>query len=152
MRYVLGGWQLNGIFQAQTGFPLTVTQGSVLDIRYMTSAARHDLRPQRRAPDRRRSGSTPLLHALTLAQTGERPGNAGRNTVRGPGFSRTDLSLFKNFDLPRRQRVQVRVEGFNLFNQARFGQPGSVFGTSSFGQITAAEDGRIVQLAVKYSF
>ena len=37
VRYIAGGWQLNGIYQAQTGFPLTVTQGAVLDIRYMTS-------------------------------------------------------------------------------------------------------------------
>ena len=37
VRYVAGGWQLNGIYQAQTGFPLTVNQGAVLDIRYMTS-------------------------------------------------------------------------------------------------------------------
>ncbi len=152
VRYVAGGWQLNGIYQAQTGFPLTVTQGSVLDIRYMTS--RPDMTcdandgPQTTA----RYFNTACFTARTLAQTGERPGNAGRNSVRGPGFQRTDLSVFKNFDLPRRQRVQVRVEGFNLLNQPRFGQPGSVFGTSSFGQITSAEDGRIVQLAVKYSF
>ena len=33
VRHVAGGWQLNGIYQAQTGFPLTVTQGAVLDIR-----------------------------------------------------------------------------------------------------------------------
>lgn len=152
VRHVAGGWQLNGIYQAQTGFPLTVTQGSVLDIRYMTS--RPDVTcdansgPQTTA----QYFNTACFTARTLAQTGERPGNAGRNTVRGPGFQRTDLSIFKNFDLPRRQRMQVRVEGFNVLNQPRFGQPGGVFGTSSFGQITSADDGRIVQLAVKYSF
>ena len=33
---IAGGWQLNGIYQAQTGFPLPVSLGAVLDIRYMT--------------------------------------------------------------------------------------------------------------------
>ena len=48
--------------------------------------------------------------------------------------------------------MQTRVEGFNLFNQARFGQPNGVIGSAPFGQITTAEDGRIVQLALKYRF
>ena len=48
--------------------------------------------------------------------------------------------------------MQLRVEAFNLFNQTRFGQPGVQIGTANFGRITTAEDGRIVQLAVKYSF
>ena len=80
------------------------------------------------------------------------PGNAGRNTVRGPGFARTDLSLFKNIDMRASHRIQLRVEAFNLFNQTRFGQPGNQIGTANFGRITSAEDGRIIQLAAKYSF
>jgi hypothetical protein len=48
--------------------------------------------------------------------------------------------------------VQLRIEAFNLFNQTRFAQPGNQIGTPTFGQITSAEDGRIIQLAVKYSF
>ena len=49
-------------------------------------------------------------------------------------------------------RIQLRIEAFNAFNQNRFGQPGNQIGTGNFGRITSAEDGRIVQLAVKYSF
>jgi hypothetical protein len=39
-----------------------------------------------------------------------------------------------------------------LWNQARFGQPNGVIGTAPFGQITTAEDGRVIQLGFKYSF
>ena len=95
--------------------------------------------------------NTSCFTTLTLAQTGERPGNAGRNTVRGPGFQRTDLSVFKNFDFAGRHRIQVRIEGFNIWNQARFGQPNGMIGTAPFGQITSAEDGRVVQLGIKYT-
>ena len=152
VRLVAGGWQLNGIYQAQSGFPLTVTQGAVLDIRYMTS--RPDLTCDANAGAKTTAQyfNTACFTTLTLAQTGERPGNAGRNSVRGPGFQRTDLSIFKNVDFAGRHRVQIRVEGFNLFNQARFGQPNGVIGSAPFGQITTAEDGRIVQLALKYRF
>jgi hypothetical protein len=72
--------------------------------------------------------------------------------VVGPGFARTDLSLFKNIVLPNANRIQFRVEAFNLFNQTRFGQPGNQIGTPNFGRITTSDDGRIVQLAAKYSF
>ena len=86
-----------------------------------------------------------------VANTAE-PGSTPRNSVRGPGFARTDLSLFKNIPVGGSHRIQLRVEAFNLFNQTRFAQPGGQIGTPTFGVITAAEDGRILQLAAKYSF
>jgi hypothetical protein len=152
VRGIAGGWQLNGIYQAQTGFPLTVTQGAVLDIRYMTSRPDVTCDPNDGPKTTAQYFNTSCFSVLSLAQTGERPGNAGRNTVRGPGFQRTDLSVFKNFDFAGHHRIQLRIEGFNIFNQPRFGQPNGVIGTAPFGQITTAEDGRIVQLGIKYIF
>jgi hypothetical protein len=77
----------------------------------------------------------------------------GRNTVRGPGFNRVDLSLFKNFDLGGDKRLQLRIEAFNAFNRVNFGQPGAVIGASGFGQITSTNgDGRIIQLGAKFTF
>ena len=152
VRYVAGGWQLNGIYQAQSGFPLSVNQGAVLDIRYMTSRPDVTCDPNDGPRTTAQWFNTSCFTVLPLAQTGERPGNAGRNTVRGPGFQRTDLSIFKHFDFARRHRIQVRIEAFNIWNQARFGQPNGTIGSAPFGQITTAEDGRIIQLALKYSF
>ena len=152
VRAIAGGWQLNGIYQAQTGFPLTVTQGTVLDIRYMTSRPDVTCDPNEGPKTTAQWFNTSCFTTLTLAQTGERPGNAGRNTVRGPGFQRTDLSVFKNFTFAARHRIQIRIEGFNIFNQARFGQPNGTIGTAPFGQITTAEDGRVIQLGIKYTF
>ena len=152
VRAIAGGWQLNGIYQAQTGFPLTVTQGTVLDIRYMTSRPDVTCDPNEGPKTTAQWFNTSCFTTLTLAQTGERPGNAGRNTVRGPGFQRTDLSVFKNFTFAARHRIQIRIEGFNILNQARFGQPNGTIGTAPFGQITTAEDGRVIQLGIKYTF
>jgi outer membrane receptor protein involved in Fe transport len=152
MRFVAGGWQLNGIYQAQSGFPLTVTRGTVLDIRYMTARPDVTCDPNDGPRTTAQWFDTSCFRTLSLAETGERPGNAGRNSVRGPGFQRTDLSVFKNFDFATRHRIQVRIEGFNIWNQPRFGQPGATIGNATFGVITSAEDGRIVQLGVKYIF
>ena len=152
VRHVLGGWQLNGIFQAQTGFPLSVFEGSNLDIRYLTARPDVVCDPNDGPRTAQQWFDTSCFTRRSLAQTGERPGNAGRNTVRGPGFNRTDLSLFKNISVRRDHALQLRVEAFNLFNQVRFGQPSGIIGTPTFGQITSADDGRIIQLGVKYIF
>jgi outer membrane receptor protein involved in Fe transport len=152
VRNVLGGWQLNGIFQAQTGFPLAVNEGANLDIRYLTARPDVTCDPNAGPKTVTQWFDTSCFVRRSLAESGERPGNAGRNTVRGPGFNRTDLSLFKEFAVHKDHAVQLRVEAFNLFNHPRFLQPAGTIGTATFGQITGAEDGRIVQLGIKYIF
>ena len=150
--HVIGGWQVNGIVQGQTGFPAGVYDPTT-DIRYLTNRPDVTCDPNANAPHTVDQWfNTGCFTRRAVADTGTRPGNAGRNTVRGPGFARTDLSLFKNVALPVGHQIQVRVEAFNLFNQTRFGQPGIQIGTVNFGRITSAEDGRIIQLAAKYSF
>jgi outer membrane receptor protein involved in Fe transport len=151
LRHLAGGWQVNGIVQAQTGFPTTVFDPS-LSIRYLTNRPDQTCDPNADAPHTVEQWfTTACFTRRALANTAE-PGTTPRNSVRGPGFARTDLSLFKNVDLAGTHRLQFRLEAFNLWNQTRFGQPGNQIGTANFGRITTAEDGRIIQLAVKYSF
>ena len=152
VQHAAGGWQVNAIVQAQTGFPATVVDPN-LTIRYMQDRPDRLCDPNANAPRTVTQWfDTSCFVARPLVDTGTRPGTAGRGTVLGPGFARTDLSLFKNIDLRASHRIQLRVEAFNLFNQTRFGQPGIQIGTANFGRITSAEDGRIIQLAAKYSF
>jgi hypothetical protein len=151
MGYLLGGWQVNGIVQTQTGFPFTVID-PVTSIRYLTNRPDVTCDPNDNAPNTVDQWfDTSCFTRRPVAQTAE-PGNQDRNTVRGPGFARTDLSFFKNVPLAGSHRLQFRVEAFNIFNQTRFNNPGNQIGTATFGRITTAEDGRIVQLALKYNF
>jgi outer membrane receptor protein involved in Fe transport len=151
LRSLAGGWQVNGIFQAQTGFPFTVLDAN-LDIRYLTNRPNVTCDPNDGPRTTAQWFDTTCFTRRSVPETGQALSNQGRNTVRGPGFNRTDLSLFKNFALPRQHQIQVRVEAFNVFNQTRFGQPGFSIGTPLFGVISSAEDGRIVQLGIKYTF
>jgi hypothetical protein len=88
-------------------------------------------------------------------------GNLPRNAVYGPGFGTSDLSLVKNTPLAGSARLQLRVEVFNLFNRANFGQPGRIatVGSTSFGVITNTRfptgdsgSSRQVQFAAKILF
>jgi carboxypeptidase family protein/TonB-dependent receptor-like protein len=152
-RHVLGGWQVNGIFQKQTGFPLTVYDTVDVALMALPNRPNQVCDPNADAPHTVEQWfDTACFQRLTVAANAGQIGDAGRNTVRGPGLVRTDLSVFKNFPVVREHKLQVRVEAFNLFNQARFGQPGAIIGSPVFGVITAAEEGRIVQLGLRYSF
>ena len=150
--HVIGGWQLNGIVQAQTGFPFTVVD-SVTDIRYMTNRPNMTCDPNANAPQTTAEWfDTTCFQRRPQATTGSGVGSEPRNAVRGPGFAQTDLSLFKNIGVHAGNTIQLRVEGFNIFNQTHFNQPNATIGSGTFGQITSAQDGRVVQLGIKYLF
>jgi outer membrane receptor protein involved in Fe transport len=153
LRSVAGNWQLNGIIQKQTGFPLTAIESVDVALQSLTNRPNVTCDPNANAPHTVSQWfDTSCFQRLTLAANAGQIGNEGRNIIRGPGFTRTDMSLFKNFDLPGGSQIQFRVEAFNLFNNVRFGQPGGTIGTATFGVITSADDGRIMQLGIKYQF
>jgi hypothetical protein len=93
-------------------------------------------------------------------------GNAHRNATYGPGAANTNLSLFKDFALHEGIQFQLRGEAFNAFNHPNPALvptgsttgPSTTLGSSTFGQITAAQTGftstgaRILQLAGKINF
>jgi hypothetical protein len=158
VRLVLGGWQVNGIVQAQTGFPLTVGDSNNVNLTSVSTLQRPNMvcDPNDGAPHTVSQWfNTNCFQRLTLPGNAGQNGNEPRDAVRGPGFSRTDLSLFKNFEVGGTRQIQLRLEAFDLFNQVRFAQPGNVIGSPTFGVITAtatADDERIVQLGIKFLF
>ena len=172
------GWQVVGVVQVQSGSPFTV----LTNVNTFTGVA--SLRPDligtpaivgtanqwfanavcdpRIAAPAAGSCNAASVFALPVSAGGVfHFGNVPRNSLLGPGFSDTDLSLIKNIKLAGQSRVQLRVEVFNLFNQANLGLPGNIatVGSTSFGLITATRfptgdsgSARQVQFAVKMLF
>ncbi len=152
-RLLVGGWQLNGIVQAQTGFPLTVIEPNNVSLTSLTNRPNLVCNPNNGgAGTPSQFFNTSCFQRLTLAANAGQVGNEGRNVVTGPGFSQTDLSLFKNFAIRESMQAQFRIEAFNALNQAVFLSPGNMIGTPTFGVITQAADGRVFQMAAKFSF
>lgn len=150
MRAILGGWQLNGIFQAQTGFPFTVTDTTGAN--GLTNRPDMTCDPNSGAPHTVTQWfNTNCFSRRTGAATLALP-TQPRNAVRGPGFNRTDLSVFKSFSFSKGKQVQIRIEGFNIFNQERFNNPVNNITAGNFGALTSSDDGRIIQVGAKFSF
>ena len=107
--------------------------------------------------------------ATTIGQTDYSPLGGRPAQFRGPGFHRMDFSLFKQFPLTDRFRMEFRAEFFNLTNHPNFSNPGfSINGVpaapgslnynnpTQFGTINSTRDGqndqREIQFALKLYF
>ena len=84
---------------------------------------------------------------------------SARGQIYGPGYVRTDMSLFKSFPTFREQSLQFRADVFNLLNTPAYGNPSNTGISSNGGQITYARtfqsntpDSRFFQFALKYTF
>ncbi|MGH9407693.1 MAG: carboxypeptidase regulatory-like domain-containing protein [Terriglobia bacterium] len=79
-------------------------------------------------------------------------GNAGSDSIRGPGYFNINAALSRYFQIREGQRLEARFEMFNVGNNVNFDNPSGSITSSHFGQITGASDPRILQLALKYYF
>ena len=89
--------------------------------------------------------------AFEHAATGQF-GKVGHNTMAGPAFEQWDFSAIKTIPIGESMRVQFRAEIFNIFNNVNFELPNNDINSPGFGQIEAVRPGRIVQLALKFTF
>jgi hypothetical protein len=150
--WLLGGWQLNGVFTAQTGTPLGLSYSNAgLNAPFINN------RPNVNGPvaiyGNYASGTKWFDTSVFSAPADRTFGTAGRNILTGPGLVNIDFSLFKKFTFTERTTVELRAETFNFTNTPHFNNPGGTYGSSTFGVITgAANDSRIVQLGAKIAF
>ncbi len=149
LAFVFGGWQLNGLHLFQTGLPFTPTLAAA------TVNTGTGSRPDRIADGQLEDPTVDRWFdpaAFTTPATFTY-GDAGRNILYGPGRVNVDLSLFKEFPVGQRVRVQFRAECFNLFNHSQFDLPNATIGTASAGTITGiVGTPRQLQFGLKASF
>jgi hypothetical protein len=152
------GWSLSAITNWQSGFPFSVFSGYDNSFSGVggdradlvgTSIAQARLDPGRSHGQLAQEYFN--ISALAPNALGTY-GDTGKNILRGPGFFDTDVALMKNIKLTERTALQFRAEAFNLFNSVNFFNPDNTLTDSAFGQITAAQDPRILQFALKILF
>jgi hypothetical protein len=168
--HVLGGWEMSGVQTFQTGLPLTAVLGN--SVCFGTGVNCNDPTgsgcllgasplgcrpnqvgdPNSGAPHTFLSWFNPAaLAAPSITQTTETTERPG--AIRGPGFWRTDLSLFKNIKFSERFTGQFRWETFNTFNHTSPICCASTNLTSSlYNTVSSTRDPRIMQLGLKLNF
>ena len=158
----LKGWQANGVFMRENGFPLGAPGGfSSLGI----------------DPALPNGNDTKFFNTCVILTTGatsncsfngqtltpafiQQPNNVLRTlsgvlpTIRPPKVPNTDLSLFKAVQVHERFNVQFRAEAFNATNSPQFGGPSTSLTSTSAGVVTMTQnnDPRNIQLSLRVRF
>ena len=150
LRAVASNWSLSGIARFFSGRPLNVTMTS--------DPARTGIAGQRPNLVGDPYGAR-LYDQFLVREAFQEPalgtlGTMQRNSLVGPGNKAVDLSLVRRFRFGTNV-IEARAEAFNAFNWFNPGlvnAPITNLNSTQFGQITSAEDPRIMQFALKYSF
>ncbi len=148
---IAGGWQMTGIFSAQTGLPFTPV------LNFDPSNTGTTARPNRigvgSLPSDERSPQQWFDTSAFATPTSFVFGNSGRNILRGPGFRNLDLGLSRLIRLTERANLEFRAEAFNLFNTPQFGLPNATLGVATTGTISSVVNPqRQLQLALRFAF
>jgi hypothetical protein len=153
---VTRNWKLSTIYQVQSGLPFTISVfGDTANTG--TLVGENAIRANYTGEPVFGSGTgttgawfNPDAFATPAAYT---LGNAGRNTVYGPGMQTLDVALVRSFALRERLHAELRAEGFNALNHSNWGTPNRFVNTPQFGTITeASTPGREIQLSARLSF
>jgi Carboxypeptidase regulatory-like domain len=152
MNAILGGWKLSGIFQARSGFPITVIDGRGSSLQ----ATRGNERPNcvgNPVPSDQNINHWLDINAFARAPLGTW-GDCGVGIARAPGYRNIDAVLSKRFDVGGDRYLEFRAEAFNLTNTPSFAAPGrDIAAANAFGRITDTVSlPRNVELVVKFFF
>jgi hypothetical protein len=152
-QFLIGGWKFGGIATFQSGRYLTPTDA------FNNSNAGGSRPDVIGDPDLQSySSKQAMLDRFFDTSAFVRApqftfGNSGTGILQGPGLQIFDLSLYKDFRIAESRRIQFRAELFNGLNHANFDNPGTVFGTPSFGIIrSTATPAREIQLGLRFDF
>lgn len=147
---LLGNWQLAPIVSIHSGFwfsPQTGLDNSLTGIGY----------------DRPNVTGNPYIRSTTGNLQWLNPGafvpnalgtfgNAGSDSLVGPGYFDIDADVSRYFTIRENQKLELRFEFFNMGNNVNFSIPDNTLQDSTFGQILGDVAPRILQFALRYTF
>jgi hypothetical protein len=152
-RLLLRGWQLSGVFTAQTGSPMNLTQPSGLDNSRPDYAGGAptlgDARETLQYLNRAAFAQVPLSPVGRLPL---RAGNIGRNAIYGPGWWNIDMTLAKGLNITEQMRMQIRAELLNAFNHTNFSGINGNITQTNFGRFTSTRGARLAQIGARFTF
>jgi hypothetical protein len=174
---LLDDWEVSGITQFQSGFPIrlnTEDDTELIDSLFFLGTEAPSLVAPFEKLDPRKTytnlglttpgywfnpndfatAATPNANNSPTPPLGSFNNGTQRTICCGPGLIDWDFSVHKKIVLTENTYLQFRAEIFNVFNHTNYSNPDGGFsdGTSSFGKITTAGDPRLLQFALKFFF
>ncbi|PWT99920.1 MAG: TonB-dependent receptor [Terriglobia bacterium] len=149
---LLSHWTIAPLIRYQSGLPVNPVSGKDNSL----TGVGQD-RPNLVSPDTYTGAAHGLLYQylnpnLYASNAAGAFGNAGHNSLRGPGYFDIDAAVTREFRYRERATLQARGEAFNVLNHPNFGAPNANISSATFGQIRTARDPRILQASMKVVF
>jgi len=161
-QHVLGNWQFNGIFTAQSGTPFTVfdstdvsLQGSAPEISGFSSNRPNLIGNPNSGPRTPQEWFNKAAFQRVIPDPNspvQQFGNEGRNVVQGPGYTNWDFAAVKNIRVTESKEFQFRGELFNFLNHTNLRLPNNDISSHTFGEIHSDLGPRVIQVALKFLF
>ncbi len=138
--WVLGGWSLNGVFYHLSGLPFYVSASSTscncptsISSQLANQVKAHVAKVGRGVFGQSYFDPTAFAPVTTASF-----GTGSFNSLRGPGATNLDASVFRDFHILERLNMQFRAESFNVSNTPHFANPNANVSSASFtdGNIT----------------
>jgi Carboxypeptidase regulatory-like domain len=174
---LLDDWEVSGITQFQSGFPIRLNTEDdtelINSLFFLGTEAPSLVAPFQKLDPRKvysnlglttagywfnpndfATAATPNPSNSPVPPLGSFNNGTQRTICCGPGLIDWDFSVHKKIALSETKYFQFRAEIFNVFNHTNYSNPDGGFsdGTSSFGLITSAGDPRLLQFALKFFF
>ncbi len=149
---VLGGWQFSGIFRANSGPALGVTQTGgrpdILDIKNQVNKECCGFgRLQYLNPAAYR-----LVPVSSASSRTVRRGEANATPLRAPGNWNVDFSLGKNFPITEGKTFELKADLQNALNHTQYINVSTNLSGINFGQVNGTRTARVVQLQLRFAF
>ncbi len=152
-----GGFELSGVVSYGSGEYVTATTSALdpggvgLLVGPATGRPDYLSNPNSDAPHTLKQWFN--TSAFATVPTGQyRVGDDKPDNILGPGYENWDLSLYRTIRMARETSLEIRAEGYNIFNHTNFTSIQAQLGTSNYGQVTAAGSPRVLQFGAKIKF
>ena len=155
-KHLAGGWTVGGILELRSGFTIPVSSSTSTN-----PGARPDILTTHAQAIMSNWGPNQRQYldrdAFALPPTDDkgvniRPGTLSRRALYGPGLQNIDFVVQKNFRAGETQRLQLRIDFYNLFNTVNFVRVNQNARSGTFGLLNRVAPPRRVQLMIRYSF
>jgi hypothetical protein len=154
---LIGGWNLNGVLSLSSGTPFDVGSGKdIAETGNFNFGNGYGYERANLVGSFYPSNKTPAewinLASFQVPALGTF-GNLGRNSLRSDWNKNLDLSLFRQFPITERFRIEFRFEAFNATNTPVWAVPVSSLEAPNFGAVThTANVARQLQFGLKLYF
>ncbi|HYL98558.1 MAG TPA: TonB-dependent receptor, partial [Blastocatellia bacterium] len=152
---VVGGWSLSGITRFATGLPITLSENddnSLIGANAVPVDVPNYIPGKILADTNPRHGNPYFNTSLFLPEQVGFLGNSRRRFFHGPGLNNFDMALARQIRVTESKQIELRFEGFNVFNHAQFTNPTGEINSGQFGVVSNARPARILQVGGKFLF